>query len=182
MGVRLLALVPVFGLLLVGCTSSAQEPLPQPPPFSAAPTATPSAVAIEVPPSARGASPRAAAAFARYYYEEFGRAFTALDGRRLQELSTPTCVDCLAIVATLDKERAAGKRYEGGGVVVRSAEAVEEDSDTTAVAVVFDTLNTVQTAPGAPTPLPGTRGIALEVLLVRTGESWLVTEIRAGVQ
>ena len=85
MRVRCAALVPILGLLLAGCTSSAEEPLPEPPPFSATPT--PSAVALEVPPSARATDAVGAAQFARFYVEVLEKAYQRSDAsaaRRVQ--------------------------------------------------------------------------------------------------
>lgn len=179
MGVRLVALVPILGLLLLGCSSSAQEPLPQPPAFSATPTPTPTAVAIEVPPSARATDAVGAAAFARFYLAALSRAFNTGDTAQIVGLSDPACGGCNNLIALTKADAAAGKRYEGGQFLVASAEATDD-----AVGAVVDVTYT-----RAPSLMRNSEGVILEqspadpggllqARVIRTDDGWRMRGIR----
>lgn len=179
MGVRLVALVPVLGLLLAGCTSSAEEPpLVQPPAFSATPT--PSAVALEVPPSARATNAVGAAAFARFYLQVLSDADTSGDAAQLRALSHPECSACSDFIAAIQREVKAGKRFEGGQYQVRSSEATETAPGDAIVDVVFDraasrTLNAngtlLQEGPAETRQL-------LQMRAVRQNDGWVARGVR----
>lgn len=175
MKVRLAALVPVLAVGLTGCSAD-EAPRPEPLPSASSPS--PSPVAQGVPPSAQAATPQGAAAFVSYYYEELGRAFSSLDSTRLRELSAPECSACANIAAAIDRERATGRRYTGGEVTIRSAEAVEDDPQRTSVTLIYDSAPLVQVSgPPADVVDKGQIGNRLEVQVVRTGASWRVSRV-----
>ncbi|MCW2605310.1 MAG: hypothetical protein JWO60_3 [Frankiales bacterium] len=178
MQVRLVALVPVLGLLLAGC--SEEKPKALPVPTAVSPIASPSPSAAGVPSEAVGETPQAAAAFVRYYYEQLGQALVSLDSSKIKPLFTSSCKTCATSVKNIDAERSKARRYSGGGITVRSAEGIALDAKRTAVTTVYDSNPLIrETGPGAPSPLPSRDGITVEVQVVRSGSSWLVDRILA---
>ena len=182
MGVRLVALVPILGLLLSGCkgSSSGGEPLPQPPPFSAGPTPTPSAVAIEVPPSARATSAVGAAQFARLYLEVLNQANSSGDVARLKAASHPDCDACRDLISTIVSEEADGKRFSGGEYVVAFAEATEMRPDDALVDVVYAQSASVtrDTSGKQLDASPAVGRGALQLRVQRSADSWRTLGMR----
>lgn len=171
---RSVVLVPVLGVLLAGCTGGSVAAKPSTlAPVTASPS--PSPVALEVPEGAKAATPQGAAAFVRFYYEQLGEAMASLDSGAIKRLSSPTCQECSAIAAALDAERAAGHRYRGGAVTIRSAEAVADSATKTSVTLVYDVAELAPVGGGK--VLPAAMGVRLEVQVERRGESWLVDKI-----
>ena len=185
MGVRLVALVPLVGLLLAGCSSSGagEEPLPQPPPFSAGPTPTPTrtptAVAIEVPASARATNAVGAAQFTRFYLEVLGEAFNTGDTTGLRALSDPACGGCNNFIALTRSEQKAGKRYEGGKFLVRTAEATD-DATGAVVDVTYRRAasRTFNSAGDLLKESPGADEDILQARVLRTASGWSMRGIR----
>lgn len=173
---RYVVLVPVLGLLLAGCSGGEADPQPSSlPPVTASPS--PTVAALEVPPSAQAATPQGAAAFVSYYYEELGRAFASLDTTRLRQLSASSCTSCEGLADAIDRERASGRRYAGGEITVRTAEAIQDDPSHASVTLVYDRAELVATGAGASSPRPGKQGITLDVGVVRSGTTWKIEKI-----
>ncbi|WP_369132401.1 DUF6318 family protein [Modestobacter sp. I12A-02662] len=110
--------------LLAGCSEGQQanETLP-----STSSTAAPSSDALQplgppefpVPDAAREQTPSGVAAFAAYYLDLSDFLLPSLDSQPLRELSRQ-CEVCDQLADGYDADRAAGYRYEGGGLTVTS--------------------------------------------------------------
>lgn len=169
-------MVPVLGLLLVGC-SGGEEPAPLPVPTAASPS--PSSFAVEVPLEAREDSRAGAAAFARYFYETIRSSFVSGDTSELSRISETSCEACSAIVKTLNKEFSAGNRYTGGGITDFTAIASPAEAGVVGVAVRFSSRGYEVTKPGltSPSALPGAKDATLELQVVYRPSGWRVSEI-----
>lgn len=177
MGVRLAALVPILGLLLAGCTSSAEEPLPQPPAFSATPT--PTAVVAEVPPSARATDAVGAAQFARLYVEVLEKAYASGEVAQLQELADATCNTCAEFARAITSSRKQGLTLSGGEFTIRAAEATESKPGDAIVDVLYDrTAAQRKDARGTVVDTaPASQRVLMQLRVVRT-DQWRVFGVR----
>ena len=102
----------VATLLLSGC-SAAAEPVPVSlPTISASPSPSPARrvpVVPIVPAEARAATPRGAAAFARFYIKEVDNAFDSPGKLDLASFSEPMCSACQRILKSLKTIEATGR-------------------------------------------------------------------------
>lgn len=171
-------LVPAFGSLLVACGVAGAPSAPALPSPDASTTIAAPLPSTAVPSGASGTTPRSAVAFVRYYYEQLGEALVTLDSSTIRPLFAASCTPCVATADSIDEEKASGRRYSGGGITVRVAEARALDAQNTAVTTVLDIDPVIlQTGPSAPSPLPSRDGVALDVRLVRKGDWWLVARV-----
>lgn len=178
MQVRLVAIVPVLGLLLGGCTSRTQA-APKPLPTLEA-TVSPTPVALEVPESAKPATTVGAAAFARFYLQVLSEALNSGEFASVRAISAPECGFCNDLEAATRRDVAAGRRFSGGKYEVLSAEATQNAPGDAVVDVLY--ARTASTTTGK----DGTalsRGRAeprsfMQIRVLRVGASWVTRAVR----
>ena len=177
MQVRLVALVPVLGLILTGCTGGGASVSPD---RTLEPLPSPTATALEVPPSAQATTPQGAAAFARYYLQVVTQAFNSNTTTQLRALSHPECGTCKNLAELTEKEAAKGRVYEGGAFLVDSAEATERAPGDAIVDVVYRRApSTTRDGKGAVVDRdPGAEPALMQMRTLRSGDGWVVRAIR----
>lgn len=148
------------------------------PPITATPSATPTAVAV--PTEATAATPEAAAAFARYWFDILNQAARSGDTSRLRLLSDPACSTCERFAASIESLYRPGGRIEGGLFTIASAEAagLETGATSTRVLVIYDVTPTRQiSGSGAVMQETGAlRGQTGDLTLTRAPNGWILKE------
>ena len=127
-------------------------------------------------PTSQGAS-----AFARYWFDQLNLAAQTGETESLLALGTPACVACQRFAESIGNIYGAGGRIEGGRFTVVAAEAplLKVDQQTARVTVIYgvsptrqiDAAGQVMRSVGALSKLDG------EMMLARSGPSWLVTSL-----
>lgn len=141
MRVRRGAVAAVLACALIGAAGCSGPDDPGPstlPSLSATPSVTPSAAPVDIPVAARAMTPAGAAAFVRFYYDQLNRAYKELDGSTVESLSDPTCKTCANYVGDIAAAKRDGTRFQGGGFIVKVAEAAGDQRDPVVVDVVYD--------------------------------------------
>ena len=132
------ALVLTWGA--AGCSPGEAEPVTLPPVASESAgasgspgvsgspslTASPGEVEPSAPPStpaSGGAAAASASAFARHFLEVVNRAYLDRRSDPVQELSSPNCGSCAAVIKDIDRLAAAGHQVSGRRYVLGAAEA-----------------------------------------------------------
>lgn len=164
--------------VLTGCGSEPEQPQTLPP-VSAAPSPSASAAA-QVPPSAQAETPEGAAAFARFFYSEVGRAFAAKDPEIIRRLSAPGCRACDMFVESLTKLRDNNERASDIDFDIVFAEAPAPDGDQVRVDVIYNTddLQRFDADGKLIYEEKAVQGAQVQMTLVRGGDAWLVQEVR----
>lgn len=133
-----------------------------------------------VKPAAADRPDRAGAeAFARYWIDELNAAYDTLDTRKLKAISQSTCQTCQNYIASLDRSRREGERYEGGELLVSQSVVAPGETAFTSVllncsereATVLRPDNTVVTE------VAEQRGLVLEFEAVRARIGWKAAEV-----
>ena len=170
----LVALCALLGL--VGCTEEAAAP----PPLPSVAAASPTPVALPVPPEATPETPRGAAAFARFYMQVLTEAFQTADPTQLRSLSDPGCGGCNNFISAVEGSADAGERTEGGDFNVVFAEAPPvEDGDVIVELRYSRDAARVLTGDGSVrVEVPADPPLDAQMRLVRTGSSWIVMGLR----
>lgn len=110
--------------LATGCTVANPEPAAEPPEF---------------PPAAKKDSEQGATTFATHWMDLVEHGRKTLNADPLRELGLPSCRTCARLIAQLDSDKAAGKRYEGGDIRTLSAQPSQyAKGENAKVGVVFD--------------------------------------------
>jgi hypothetical protein len=174
----------LVSVVLSGCADDEPGPTALPsvsPGASASPSVTAAPGPVAVPVAAQAATPKGAAEFARFFYAEVERAYEERDPEIVARLGAPGCEACGRFVASLTSSRDNDERVEGAVYEITFAEAPEVVNDRTVVAVIYDGPEAVRySAEGAVIDRePAVAGFEEELLLVRSGLSWLVEEVRA---
>ena len=167
-------------VLLAGCSSESERPTTLPP-VSAAPSASASAAASVVPVKAQAETPEGAAAFARFWYEEIGRAFADKDPEIIRRLSAPGCETCGLFVSSLTKLRQNDERTTAVIYDIVFAEAPAIDGSEARVDVVYDSpaIKRYDASGKIIREEPAVEGFAETLVLDRSSGRWLVSEVRA---
>lgn len=80
---------------------------------STSPTSAPRATAsVSVPAAARANTPEGAEAFARFYYQEAGRAYVTTETSGIEALSLAECTGCGAMIRAVRQMQQAGEHFE----------------------------------------------------------------------
>ena len=101
-------------LVLTGCGSDNPKPS-RPASSSAAPSASPSAVAPTMPAEAKGTGPEAAKAIVRLFVDRLNFAGAHGDTEAFRALFTPRCGACLGVADFIDKTYSNGGTIRGSG-------------------------------------------------------------------
>lgn len=175
--VRWVALAPLLGVLLAGCSS--EEP-PQPAPLPSAPVPASPTPSAEPTPAAASPTSEGASAFVRLYYETLRTSLIEGNPAAIERLASPTCEACQAMIEVVEREAEAGTRYSGGEITDFLAEAVEDEPGRFGVIVKYSSQPYQQTRAGStPTTVPGADGASLEATVQSEGGTWRMLEITA---
>ncbi len=177
--------VSVVALTMLCAVSACADELEKPPTLpgvtpapsaSASPSASPAPREIAAP-DAAGAS-----AFGRYFYEQIEVGFATRDPGTVSSLSSPECVICKRYIDSITNLRDNGERVDDYTIAVIAADAPAISGDTARVTVVYnDSASTRKNAQGAVLDSEeGREKVAAELILRRSGQSWIVTEVRRG--
>ena len=168
-----------LALVLAGCGGGADEPRVLPTLDASVPAVSPSA-AVTVPSAAAGATPEAAAEFARYVYEQIERAFATRDPKLVEAVSMPTCESCRNFVASITEVRDSNGRVDGYRISVRAAIAPPTDGSTARVDVIRDSTGGtfLDSAGRVLERQPPLRGIEEQMDLIRVDGKWSVSAIK----
>ena len=162
-----------------GVTTTATAPTPTV--TSPAPTGT-----SDPPPAGAGAPPpdtpltrEGAETFARYWFEEFDRAYDHMDPAIIAAITTADCVSCQAYLRDLRQTKAAGQSYKEGRRTLLFVVAAPLEGSSASVLVTFATqeLLVVDAAGGVVERVHAEPKMVVEVALNRTGGSWVVREV-----
>jgi hypothetical protein len=93
---------------------------------------------VAVPHEAIAQTPRGAAAFVRFFYEQVSKAYAQADGSNLIVLSDPGCGTCAQYRRAADSYGVKGQHIEGEAVRILSVEAPPIVNGFDLVSVVFD--------------------------------------------
>lgn len=130
--------------------------------------------------SSSGADDAAEAeAFARSWYAAVNAAYASLDSRTLRSMAASECLSCARLADSLDRSAAAGQKYQGGTVTIRSAASPPVEEGTASVLVdyraealrVFDVNGTVTDQ------VPAVPKTTVEMTLRLVSGKWRVREI-----
>lgn len=177
--VRLVGVGLLSAVLVAACGSEPEQPRTLPP-ISAAPSPSASAEP-EVPPSAQAETPEGAAAFARFFYEQVGRAFAEKDPEIIRRLSAPGCEACTLFVDSLTKLRDNNERASQFSFEVVFAEAPAPTGEEVRVDVIYNTPD-IQRFDASGKVIyeeAAAQGEQVEMTLTRGGSGWLVKEVRS---
>ena len=134
-----------------------------------------------MPPSAQAQTPQAAAAFARFFYAEIGKAFGERDPARVEALSDPTCEACRLFIDSIAELRDKNQRVTPVNFEIVLAEAPGLEGEQARVDVIYN-LAPVQTTDASGKQIaedPGAQNREVQLTLVRAGTSWLVKAAEA---
>lgn len=177
-----LTLAAVAAVSACGGSSSGQPKTLAPVTTSPIAAATPSAAAAaDVPAAAKAPTSAGAEAFAKFFYVQTSRAFGAKDPDLVRAISAPGCKGCERYIASITRLRDKHERMENYDVTIMFAIAPAVTGETTRVdvswssgeVVRYDAQNKVIHREG---PF---RRVDDQVNLVRSGETWLVQEIKS---
>ncbi len=171
--------------LLAGCSGDPEPaptalpplpPLPSPSPSSSPPSASP----VPLPNEARAPTSQGAAAFARYYVNELGRAYASLDTTTVRSLSDPACKSCANFVTDIETIKRTKHRVVGDPFVVDFAVSPTSTARAATVDVNYSSPPQVEydaqgkvvqrTPPAVRSPLV--------ITLVRSDGSWRLRKIQ----
>ena len=165
---------------LTGCNGGGDDngpPTTLPP---VTPAASPTEAAGDVPSEATEATPEGAAAFVRAFYEQLEAAYAARDANSLQAYVSPECETCARLLDAIRRLQAESASVEGYSIqvvdVAVPGDAGSERVDAVAVLNVSEFVR-VDSAGAETTRQPARENAAQELVLVRSGASWLITEL-----
>ena len=87
-----------------------------------APAAVPSSSLAPMPDPAKKGDRFGATSFASHWIDLVDYGYRTLDAAPIRAQALPTCQTCAQFVAQLDRDKAAGSRYQGGKITFLSAE------------------------------------------------------------
>jgi hypothetical protein len=162
---------------IAGCGGSAGSPQALPslsPAASASPSPSPVPTGVQAP-TAQGA-----ADFARNWYAQIEKAFATKDPGLVEALSAPGCETCARYIASLKKLRQNNERATGATFKLIFAEAPAVAGDTADVSVMYDAPEAIRydSAGNVIRREPAMKGVQEQVVLRRSGTSWLVVEVQ----
>jgi hypothetical protein len=169
---RPVVLLAAVALLAAACTDSPAEP-PVPAPGGPPP----------MPPPAAQNTEQGATSFASHWLDLVDYGYRTLDAGPLRGLADPTCRACSEFVAQLDRDRAAGLRYQGGAIHFRSAVPTGTQAGKSTVTVLFDQdeLKVLGGVAAAVETVPANRTIfVFELHWVRDG--WRAAAVKLGME
>ena len=104
-----------------------------------APAAVPSSSLAPMPDPAKKGDRFGATSFASHWIDLVDYGYRTLDAAPIRAQALPTCQTCAQFVAQLDRDKAAGSRYQGGKITFLSAEPSDvRDTEQAVVNVLFE--------------------------------------------
>jgi hypothetical protein len=165
------------GLALLTACSGSSNPRVLP---TLTPTPSASSAPVVIPSAAAAHNAFGAAAFVRFYYEQFNAALNQADVRLLTGLSDPECATCKRYLASVSDLVRAGQRLQGVAIRVLSAEAPPMQNGYVAVDVFVDApaRSLIDSAGKVVKRLPASRRAHKTVFVKQVNPGWLVRAVQ----